>query len=141
MPVDPEVISTVQQWVMRAESDLVTAICTLQMPKNHPTDTICFHAQQCVEKHLKALLTLRGIDFPKTHRLRDLLHLLAECDRPDISAEEQEKLTDYATMTRYPGDYELIPLGDAKRAVAVARRVRTAIRRMLPKEALRRKRA
>lgn len=33
-----------------------------------PTDTVCFHAQQCVEMCLKALLVLNGIEFSRTTR-------------------------------------------------------------------------
>jgi hypothetical protein len=46
-------------------------------------------------------------------------------------------LTDYATVTRYPGDYEPIPLSEARKAVAIVRRFRKQIRALLPKEALR----
>jgi hypothetical protein len=41
---------------------------------------ICFHCQQSAEKYLKALLIERGIAFPKTHRLEDLLRLLLPHD-------------------------------------------------------------
>jgi HEPN domain-containing protein len=40
------------------------------------TDTVCFHAQQCVEKYLKAFLVLEGIDFPKTHDIGKISALL-----------------------------------------------------------------
>ena len=50
--------------------------------------------------------------------------------------EEQERLTDYATVTRYPGDYDAIPLAEAQQAVAIARRVRSQVRKRLPKEAI-----
>ena len=32
-------------------------------------DGVCFHAQQCIEKYLKAKLVEADIDFPKTHNL------------------------------------------------------------------------
>ena len=47
---------------------------------------------------------------------------------------EREKL-----LAVYPG-WEEISLGEARRAVAVARRVRREIRRALPREAVRRRR-
>ena len=56
---------------------------------------------------------------------------------PDLAPEEQERLTDYAVSTRYPGDYERIPLAEARQAVQTARRVRKHIRQHLPKAALR----
>jgi hypothetical protein len=37
---------------------------------------------------------------------------------------------------RYPGDYEPIPLAEARQAVQIARRVRKQIRKWLPKESL-----
>ena len=59
--------------------------------------------------------------------------------RPDLTPSEQVALTRYATVTRYPGDYEAILLAEARDAVKVARRVRRQIRKRLPQEALRSK--
>ncbi len=66
----------VREWIEKADNDLKTAAHTIKLGADCPTDTVCFHAQQCVEKYLKALLVLRRCDFPRTHdleRLRDLL--------------------------------------------------------------------
>ncbi len=41
--------------------------------------------------------------------------------RPSLDNEEMDKLTDYATVTRYPGDYEPISLTEARQAVKMAR--------------------
>ena len=85
---------------------------------------------------MKAILVLEGIDFPKTHDLERLLALLPAGLRPELSFEEQARLTDYATGARYPG-WDAISLTAARRAVAVARRVRREVRRGLPRKALR----
>jgi HEPN domain-containing protein len=45
----------IKNWIAKAESDLKTAEDELSTEKP-ATDTICFHAQQCVEKYLKAYL-------------------------------------------------------------------------------------
>jgi HEPN domain-containing protein len=135
--IDAEVTLVVRQWVQKAENDLKTAVQTLKLGARSPTDTICFHAQQCVEKYLKALLTLRGIEFARVHHLNALIDLLPIRVRPDLATEEQERLTEYAVATRYPGDYERIPLDEAREAVRIARRVRKQIRQWLPKESLR----
>ena len=66
--------------------------------------------------------------------------LISKNARPQLTVEEQRRLTDYATVTRYPGDYEPIPLAEARRAVAIARRVRKEVRSLLPREALRKRR-
>ena len=51
--MDDEKWITVRRWLVKADHDLQTAMLTLEM-KPHLTDTICFHAQQCTEKCLKA---------------------------------------------------------------------------------------
>ena len=138
MPGEDHVVSVVSGWIEKAENDLKNAVHTLKMGEDCPTDTVCFHVQQTVEKYLKALLAFKGIDFPKTHDIEDLIALLPEELRPGLSEADQGLLTDYATATRYPGDYEPILLSEARKAVAMARRVRGEIRRFLPRGALRR---
>ena len=137
MPEADELLSVARQWVQKAENDLKNAAYTLQMGEDCPTDTVCFHAQQCAEKYLKALLVFKGIDFPRTHDIGQLMTLLPVESRPTLTPDEQERLTDYATVTRYPGDYEPIPLSETRRALRVARRVRSAIRTLLPRKMLR----
>ncbi|MBI2878037.1 MAG: DUF433 domain-containing protein, partial [Candidatus Tectomicrobia bacterium] len=52
--------------------------------------------QQCVEKYLKALLVLQGIDFPKTHDLEKLVSLLPGEVHTSLTTEEQAMLTEYS---------------------------------------------
>ena len=141
MPEHDRIVTVAREWALKAENDLKNAAHTLKLEADCPTDTVCYHAQQVVEKYLKALLVLKGIDFPKTHSIETLLALVPAAERPDLSDAEQDKLTDYATVARYPGDYEPIPLIEARRSVAIARRVRKDIRKLLSKEALRSRRA
>ncbi|MEW6350273.1 MAG: HEPN domain-containing protein [Thermodesulfobacteriota bacterium] len=61
-----------------------------------------FHAQQAVEKALKAWLSLRSVAYPKTHDLTALITLLetrtgADCG-PFLRVKE---LTDFAVPFRY----------------------------------------
>jgi len=132
-PHAESVLHLVRQWVAKAESDLQNAAHTLKLGDAGPLDTVCFHAQQCVEKYLKALLCFYEIDFYRTHDIAALLTLLPVHLRPEMSVEEQARLGDYAVAMRYPGDYEPVSLTEAERAVQVARRVRTQVRRRLPK--------
>lgn len=129
----------VRGWIEKAENDLKNAILTLRAGEECPADTVGFHAQQCAEKYLKALLTARDIDFPKTHDLGELIARITPGISVGLSAEDERRLTAYATVTRYPGDYEPVSVGEARQAVALARRVRGAVRRQLPKGALRRR--
>jgi len=123
-------MAVVWEWVEKAENDLKSAAHLLTM-ENCPTDTICFHAQQCVEKYLKALLVAQGTGFRKVHDLGELIVLLPLRLRPSLDDREQAKLTEYATVTRYPGDYEPILLSEARQAVKIARRVRREVRKLL----------
>lgn len=82
MAGDDPMIAELRQWVQKAENALKNAAHTLKLGADCPTDTVCFHAQQCVEKYLKALLTSRGTRFPRTHDLVVLVELLPRniCD-------------------------------------------------------------
>ena len=50
-------------WLQRARSDLQIGRVALRARGVLPAD-VCFHAQQCAEKALKALLLHREIAFP-----------------------------------------------------------------------------
>ena len=136
MPTREQVYVVLREWIEKADHDLKTASHTLTLGEQCPTDTVCFHAQQCVEKYLKALLVLKQIHFPKTHDIEKLISLLPARVPTLLTKDEQNLLTPYAVATRYPGWRE-IPLAEARRAVTLARRVRKEVRRLLPKKALR----
>ncbi len=128
-------VVVVREWLAKAENDLLTATHTLKLGRRCPTDAVCFHAQQCAEKYLKALLVYRGIDFPKTHDLEALAARLRNGKSLGLSQDDLAELKRYATVTRYPGAEE-ISLSEARRAVAAAKRVRKVIRTLLPKTAI-----
>ncbi len=140
MSAPAEVLAVVAEWIAKAENDLKAATYTLRMQSDCPTDTVCFHAQQCVEKYLKSLLVLRSTPFPRTHDLAVISRLLPDAWRPDLSPEQMRRFTDYGTVTRYPGEYEPIALAEARASIAVARRVRKHVRALLPAGVLRRRR-
>jgi HEPN domain-containing protein len=65
-------------------------------------DIIGFHFQQVVEKSLKALLSLRGIEFRKTHDIRELLDIIADNRIPTPSwFAELDIWTPFAVEYRY----------------------------------------
>ncbi len=132
-------IGIVAEWVDKADCDL-RAVSDLLRVKNPSPDIACFHAQQCVEKYLKAILAFAGIQFPKTHNIEALVQMLPPGVAVSLTLDEQHNLATYATVTRYPGDYEPVTLAEAREAVKMARRVRREIRQVLPKQALRRRR-
>jgi HEPN domain-containing protein len=140
MPAPDPMIILIREWLAKADHDLLTAAHTLALRTACPTDTVCFHAQQCVEKYIKALLVFRATPFPKTHDIHVLRALLPARLRPKLDKKVQDRLTDYASVMRYPGGGPDLSLREARQAVAVARRVRRETRKHLPKAALRRAR-
>ncbi|HTU16885.1 MAG TPA: HEPN domain-containing protein [Gemmataceae bacterium] len=140
MPAPDPLIAVIREWLAKADNDLLNATHTLTLGASCPTDTVCFHAQQCVEKYIKALLVFRATPFPKTHDIAILRTLLPPKLRPKLERKVQKRLTDYATVKRYPDAEPDITLQEARKAVAIARRVRREVRRHLPRAALRRRR-
>jgi HEPN domain-containing protein len=73
------------------------------LPVEGVTDAILgFHAQQAVEKALKAVLALREVDFPFTHDLDGLLELCRE-NGIDVPGElsEVDRLSPFGVQLRY----------------------------------------
>jgi len=65
----------VKAWIRKAENDLINATNSINIKPKPPLDTVCFHAQQCTEKYLKAYLVQCGINFEKIHDLGELVLL------------------------------------------------------------------
>jgi len=111
----------------KADEDVRALQLLAKEPGGVPA-AVGFHAQQAVEKSLKAVLVSRGIVYPRTHDIKALLKLL---DRHEIHAPPDAKGLD--TLTPYAGQFRydvLPPEGDdessldARWAVACARRTR-----------------
>ncbi|MEZ4599593.1 MAG: HEPN domain-containing protein, partial [Syntrophotaleaceae bacterium] len=65
----------------------------------------------------------KSIPPPRTHNLRILLDLIATVVDLPASVDEAAILTDYAVMTRYPGDFEPVSQDEHEVAIQLARRV------------------
>ena len=118
------------EWVEKAEADFATAGRELRARRQPNYDAACFHAQQCVEKYLKAKLVEVKIRFTKTHDLQRLLDLILpreplwELFRPLLI-----ELNRFAVAFRYPGESATREM--AKTAVADAKAIRQRIRESL----------
>jgi HEPN domain-containing protein len=117
-----------QAWLERARSDLALARAALTMPDVLLEDA-CFHAQQCAEKALKALLMQRSVAFPRTHVIEMLLDLLkVEGVMIPDDVDEAFVLTQYAVQTRYPGAWDPVTLKEARSALRLSARVLTWVK-------------
>lgn len=93
------------EWVNKAEGDFVMMEREARARRNRNYDGICFHAQQCVEKYLKARLAEAGLSFVKTHDLTALLdQVLALQPEWEQYRTDLAYLSDFAVAYRYPGE-------------------------------------
>jgi HEPN domain-containing protein len=115
--------------VRKAESDYAVAKQIASGTDPHH-DEVCFHAQQCAEKYLKALLEELGQPVPRTHLLEDLINFLLP-HRANLSALRRGArfLTRFAVATRYPG--KNATKREATSALRWATKVRKAARTVL----------
>ena len=76
MSHDSERSDAPSQWLANARADL--ALAKVNLPPEGLYEHLCFHAEQAVEKSLKAILLKYRVDFPFTHNLQALLDLFPE---------------------------------------------------------------
>lgn len=116
-----------REWVAKAEDDFLSAIDLARRRKHPVWNIVCFHAQQCAEKYLKARMQDAGVAIPKTHDLEILLNQLLTIEplwaafRPAT-----QNLTDFAVSFRYPG--ENATKTEARQALKDAKTVRHEVR-------------
>ena len=126
-PLDP--LAIVEEWLLLAREDLATA--TEMVPKRRWRH-VCFHAQQAAEKFIKALLTSRQVDIPRTHDLEKLVQHLVDAKPLGLLDPGILDLSEYAVDTRYPRDsVEELAIDDAERALAAARKVEERVMQAL----------
>jgi HEPN domain-containing protein len=123
----------VKMWIEIAEEDLRLAKHAFSLESNIPYRLICYHAQQCAEKYLKAFLVYHLIDFPYTHSIDVLIKLCKEKEDFSDKLQDASQLTNYAIAMRYPGDYSKLKKEDSVKAVELAEKVRNIIHTSLSK--------
>jgi len=116
-------------WVARAEEDyaLARSAWRRRLPLTYGAT---FHAQQCAEKYLKALLVARSQPFPRTHDLAALSDLCRQNGIViPVDQDLLQRLTAYAIQVRYPGE-DPTP-DEAREALQTAQAVRRFVRKWL----------
>jgi len=117
----------VRMWFKKADNDLKNIENNLAS-KDIPSDTICFHSQQAIEKYFKGALVYFEWEVSKTH---DLVKILTEVTSfiPELSELEEplEKISEFAVEVRYPDSFYEPTLEDAKGSYKFALRVRGII--------------
>lgn len=114
----------VKRWLIKANNDLKVAENEMGLsPDDIVTEAVCFHCEQAVEKFLKTYLITRKIEFKKTHNLEFLLEL---CIKEDAEFEKINvgNLSFYAVEVRYPDEFYLPTIDEAKECIEIPREVK-----------------
>lgn len=91
------------EWVEKAEEENTTDKLLYQNAGSSK-NIICFLAQQCIEKYLKAWLQEKNIPIPRTHKLEDLLDLITPyIPKWNTWKSDLSTLSNHAVDFRYPG--------------------------------------
>ncbi|ADT84024.1 HEPN domain-containing protein [Thermococcus barophilus] len=122
----------VKDWIRKADEDLKASEILLEQ---NLYALSCFHAQQAVEKYLKAFLLEHDREISKTHNIKFLLNQCCEIDKSfrELFKSGVHYLTEYAVEVRYPGIYEP-DREEAKDALRLAKVVKEFVLRKLMEE-------
>lgn len=112
----------VQEWLKQAEEELRTAT---YLADGCFYRSACYHAEQSLEKFLKARLIDKGWDLEKTHSIKRLLVISEEYGLKYGFSEHDVAFVDSIYRGRYPMEAGLLPQGepdadDAARAITIA---------------------
>ena len=97
----PEEIEAADLFLGKAASDLA-AVRLLAGDDKQDDDVVGFHAQQAVEKSLKAVVAVRSLEIPRSHDLRLLIRLLDSAEhRLPEEIRDADWLNPWAVTLRY----------------------------------------
>src|SRR5437773_11694114 len=121
----------VREWLAKSEDDWRVARREFAADPDPSFDAACFHAQQCVEKLMKAVLINNQVLAPRTHDLLSLSRLLGASDkRWSWDEAALDELNRGAVGYRYPG--ESAEREDAVEALDICERIRVALHHLFP---------
>jgi HEPN domain-containing protein len=98
-----------EEWLKAAGDDL--KVMEKIASDEHLTHMVAFHAQQCIEKTLKAVIEEYEIATVKIHNLERLFELVRSLVKIDVDPMLVEMLDKLYIDARYPGDLGLLPEG------------------------------
>ena len=107
-----------EEWINRAKNSL--ALSKAYTIAGTCYEDLCFQVQQAAEKALKGLLIYHGVEPEFTHNIEILITELKKFTDIPENVSKAAKLTDYATFTRYPGEYDEVTKEEYEQAVHIA---------------------
>jgi HEPN domain-containing protein len=122
--------AVIEEWRRKAEGDFATACREMAAAVDPNYDAVCFHAQQSIEKLMKALLIAVHEQVPRVHDLVMLGRMLRPHVRDwSIADDDLLFLTRAAVEFRYPG--ESAEQDDASEAMAICSSLRERLDHLL----------
>ena len=123
-----------EEWLSRAKDDLDVAKEIIEL--EHLTNMVAFHAQQAMEKILKAVVEEFEIRFVRTHNLEMLVGTIKSEVDLDLDMDFIKRLDEVYISARYPSDLGLLPSGkpsiqDAKELYEFAENIHGEVKRLL----------
>jgi HEPN domain-containing protein len=92
-----------REWIVKAEGEWNAAGLLFRARKQPNYDAACFHAQQCIQKYLKARIEEAGA-FGKTLDRKKLLGLALSIEPGwNVMGQDVNFLTDFTLEYLYPG--------------------------------------
>lgn len=123
------ILDHARELLRKAYNDLIAARAILAT--GEALDTVCFHAQQAVEKSLKAVLALHDTPYPRRHDLAELMELVKPV-AVELAPFEYDitNMTPFAVDLRYDNEFE--PSKDvAAESLEIATRVYELVRQRI----------
>jgi HEPN domain-containing protein len=107
-----------REWLSMAADDLSAA--EVLISQEHLTNMVAFHAQQAVEKALKAVIEELELGLIKTHSLTRLYEMVRDSFPVVANLDMLDRLEAVYIEARYPGEMGLLPTGKPTTAEAAA---------------------
>jgi len=112
-----------KEWLKASSYDL--EVIKEILNNENLTHMSAFHAQQSLEKALKAVLELHNQEIPKIHNIKKLLKSTKNYLALDVNIDVIIKIDTLYIESRYPGNMGLLPYGqptieDAKEFYQIA---------------------
>jgi len=123
-----------EYWLDSAQDDLILIEEIIE--NEHLTHMTAFHAQQAIEKSIKAILEEKESHVPKIHNIITLEGHVEKYIKLDFDQDIFDQLNEVYIDSRYPTDLGLLPDGKPPREIAekffsMATEIHTAIKAYL----------
>ena len=96
-----------KNWLFRANEDIAVINNLFNSYPSFYASSICYHAQQAVEKFLKAFLVFHSVDFKKTYDV-DFLHAECKAIYPNGNNIELRSIAKFSINMRYPDKFYVL---------------------------------